>query len=434
MKFWGYISVILVAAAGLVSCDGHKTDEPAENPEKVLLLYSAGFNSLSTYLQEDVKELLGGTYIPARNEDILLIFSKYKPAIGGYSTQTSPVLERVYKENSKLVRDTLLIMEKGTLSVAESTVNKVLSFIHDKWPDCSYGMIFSSHATGWLPTGYYSNSSYYDNLSSGNAAPRIKLPAGAAPWVEPEYKEGFPVVKSVGQEVSIVNGSSVSYEMGVDGFASAFPMHFDYILFDTCLMGGVEAAYALRNVTDYVGFSQAEVLSDGLDYRTICSRLLSPSSTPDPKSVCEDYINQYMEQDGLYKSATYSLIKTSGLDDLAATCSLIFEKYRESISNVVNYKSIQGFFGGGRHWFFDLKDILVNAGVSDTDKAIIDNKLKACVEYKGHTGQYYSAVDCIVHPISSFCGLSMYLPAAGSQYLDEYYKTLSWNKASSLVK
>ena len=35
--------------------------------------------------------------------------------------------------------------------------------------------------------------------------------------------------------------------------------------------------------------------------------------------------------------------------------------------------------------------------------------------------------------IKVFSGLSMYLPANGSGYLDNFYKTLAWNKATKLV-
>ena len=37
-------------------------------------------------------------------------------------------------------------------------------------------------------------------------------------------------------------------------------------------------------------------------------------------------------------------------------------------------------------------------------------------------------------PLVSCCGLSMYLPCNGSEYLDNFYKTLEWNKATALVK
>jgi hypothetical protein len=37
-------------------------------------------------------------------------------------------------------------------------------------------------------------------------------------------------------------------------------------------------------------------------------------------------------------------------------------------------------------------------------------------------------------PIRAYCGLSMYLPADGSAYLDNAYKELVWNQATALVK
>ena len=36
--------------------------------------------------------------------------------------------------------------------------------------------------------------------------------------------------------------------------------------------------------------------------------------------------------------------------------------------------------------------------------------------------------------IVNFCGLSMYLPCDGSANLDNFYKTLAWNRATGLVE
>ena len=45
-----------------------------------------------------------------------------------------------------------------------------------------------------------------------------------------------------------------------------------------------------------------------------------------------------------------------------------------------------------------------------------------------------AATDTFINfDIRTHCGLSMYLPADGNSELDEFYKTLSWNKASGLV-
>ena len=50
--------------------------EVREESRNVLLLYSAGFNSLSGYLEEDIRDLLSGE-LPSegRIKDVLLVYS-----------------------------------------------------------------------------------------------------------------------------------------------------------------------------------------------------------------------------------------------------------------------------------------------------------------------------------------------------------------------
>ena len=106
----------------------------------------------------------------------------------------------------------------------------------------------------------------------------------------------------------------------------------------------------------------------------------------------------------------------------------MFEKYRAQIASV-NPSKVQGYFRGNRHWFYDLKDILTVAGISAEDTAVLDKVLAACTLYKNATPQFMNEF-----PIRAYCGLSMYLPADGSAYLDNAYKELVWNQATALVK
>ena len=48
--------------------------ESSEDPRNVLLLYSAGFNSLSSYLSEDIEDLKSG-WLPGklRSDDVVLV-------------------------------------------------------------------------------------------------------------------------------------------------------------------------------------------------------------------------------------------------------------------------------------------------------------------------------------------------------------------------
>ncbi len=402
-----------------------------EETRKLLLLYSAGKNSLRNYLLDDIKDLKEG-WIPGghRTDDVLLVYTHTPVKSGAYSSPSTPYLIRLYKEdNGTLVADTVITYPEGSISSSAEHFKTVLTDVKSKFPSRSYGMIFSSHATGYLPAGFYTNPSSYRYFRAGTMSYGQNGDLYPIPYTEPEYDPSLPMVKSIGQDVT----GSNSYEMDLKDFAEAIPMKLDYILFDACLMGGAEVAFELQGKCGKVGFSQAEVLAEGLDYKTLTKHLLQNTES-DPKAVCEDYFTQYDIQSGLYKSATISLVNTDELDPLVSICAELFEKYRDRISQL-DINKVQGF-GGRKNYFFDLVDVVINAGATEEEIAGLREAADNAMVYRNHTGQYYSATDSRVHEIdpSKFSGLSMFIPSCGGAELNKYYRTLKWNKATELLK
>ena len=204
-------------------------------------------------------------------------------------------------------------------------------------------------------------------------------------------------------------------------------MHLDYILFDACLMGGVEVAYELHEKTDMIGFSQTEVLAEGFDYKQLTTHLLQ-NEEADPERVCEDYFVQYDIQDGVYRSATISLVDCTMMDELVSVCRNLFDTYREQIRSL-DPDGVQQFFRSSYHWFYDLESILTKAGATEAELNCLYNALDKCMIYKAHTPDFMNAFD-----ILTYCVLSMYLPSQGSAELDKFYETLKWNQATGLVR
>ena len=446
IKLAGLLSIFLA----LLSCTPDWTDEfemdytrPSVNPGErmseldtrdVMILYSAGFNTLTEFLMDDIEDLKDG-WLPGtkRGDDVVLVYSHFPKAIGKYSEPNSPTLVRLYvDEEGKAVSDTLVIYEESVISSSPVQFNEVLSFVKERFPAAGYGLIFSSHATGYLPAGFYQKPNDYiyigDNVSQMN---RTWHGAVASPYVEIPYDPSLPAVKSVGQDQTSYSGSSVSYEMELADFAKAIPMKLDYILFDACLMGGIEVAYELREKVSVIGFSQAEVLAEGLNYTTVTTRLLADGK-PDPVGVCKDYFEQYDVKNGVNRSATISAVDCRKLEPLAQLCKKLFEKYRGKIS-AVPYNRVQGFYRYSHHWFYDLESILVQAGISSEELEELRVALNGCVIYKGHTPHFFQGSQSGFE-INTFSGLSMYLPSHGTRELGEFYKTLDWNIATGLVK
>ena len=446
--------VILTVLTALVSCQrdkyfsfenldpsgnadawAEKTRVESEETRSVMLLYSAGFNSLTEYLWRNIQELEEG-FVPERKtraDHILLVYSKLtaigsngKPVLD-YNTPTKSALFRMYKQNGEVVRDTIRIWGEDVNASDPQTLNEVCQTVYSAFPAKSYGMVFTSHASGWLPSGYYNDPSVFEK---GNATIWKRSSASGRNQTSfPVIDGSGPAVKSLGQD----NIPPNSFEMELDAFAAAIPFHMDYLLIDACLSGCVEVAYQLRGKADLVGFSQAEVLAQGFDYKALTTSLLK--ATPDPVQVCKDYFqfyDTYLDREpgasSQNRSATISVIDTREMEPLAAICKTLFEKYRTKLKTMSG-SNVQGYFRYDRHFFYDLKDILVKAGITAEEEAALQQALDRCVVYKAATDYFISI------KINTACGLSMYLPSKGSEFLDEFYLNhMAWNGATLLVK
>ena len=390
-----------------------------ENPRKVMLLYEAGFNSLGNEIINNISSLKQG-YLPenGRNDDVLLVFSHVTVRRKDYVTETSPSLVRLYSKHGEPCADTIKVWPVGTPVVNKEMMTEVFNFVKEEFPATGYGAVLSSHATGWLPEDYYSNPKSYEGWDRGTSIS----------W--------SPQLRTYGQEY-YASGTKTQ-EMEIRDLAAAIPYKLDYILFDACLMASVEVAWELRNVCKYLAASPCEIPSAGFNYRTLASHLLQPE-VPDLKGVCEDYYMTY-EGDSVY-GAAITMVDCSRLDPLASTCRTLFDRYRAGIRNLAG-KNVQVYdrqMGGKSYYvFFDLKDMLREAGASDEDLSLLQAALDEALVYEAHSARFISI------KLERCCGLSMYLPSYpdyrrdawhGTRFLDGFYKeNIAWNQATSLVE
>lgn len=411
---WTLLAVLLVATAcskdagfemgisGADSASRSSSERGYSMPSRrVMVMISAGYNSLSGYLSEDLKDLESG-YIPEGtyfNADVLLVLARLPKSAGDYASPSAPVLYRLWANRSgEVQRDTIQVWGGDTQLCTRETIHEALSTTQKKYPAQSYGVVFSSHGSGWLPPGYYTDPSKFE-------------PSSGSLWS----------LRSIGQDKTPSGGT----EMDLNDFADAIPMHLDYCLIDACLSGCVEVAHAFKGKADIVGFSPTEVLADGFDYKNITTHLFARPL--DPVEVCREYFAYYNAQSGSNRSATITAVDTRKMDALEAVCKELFEAYRP-ILKTMSGGNVQGYFRYDRHYFYDLRDILVQAGISEQEKTRLDATLSQFIVYQAATDYFLSI------PLTRVCGLSMYLPSMGSTYLNNYYKEhVSWNQATELV-
>ncbi len=422
------IIVLAVAALLVEGCHCCEDKRPTKL-DKVLILYHAGFNSLSEDLLGDINELKQGDLPGINDNKAIVIVSHNTTGYKVFGVKTKPCVIHLYKDkNGQPVMDTLVRYSEGDLLTKKEVMTRSLNYVAETFKADHYGMILSSHGTGWLPAGYYNNPDMGKTSASGGkkSAPRFVFPDGPVPYVEPEPMPG-PRTRTYGEEIVREGTTNVSYEMDIKDLKEAIPFRFDYILMDVCLMGCVEVAYEIKDRCAYLGFSPTEILANGLDYTKIAARLLKDGN-PDLKGVLDDFYDLYAALSGDYKSACYTLVDCSKLEPLTQACKSAFASCREQIA-ALDPDTVQRLYRYEHHWFYDLEDIVAKAG-GNTEA--IRSALKQCVVHEIHTDSFMPHSGGF--RFNTYCGFSMYLPCNGSAYLDAYYQTLAWNKATSLVQ
>jgi hypothetical protein len=315
--------------------------------------------------------------------------------------------------------DTLKVWPVGQPVAHAAMVTEVFDWVKENFPAASYGAVMSSHATGWLPKGYFSDPGSCDGEDDRGSA---------AYW--------SPRRKTFGQEY--YSSGAKTEEIEIKDLAAAIPYKLDYILFDACLMATVEVAWELRNVCSYLAVSPCEIPGAGFNYKTLTGHLLQPE-VPDLKAACMDYYAAY-ENDSVY-GATISMIDCGALEPLASACRTLFGRYRSGILNLEG-KNVQVYdrILSGKYYyaFFDLKDMLREAGATEEDLALLQRALDQALVYEAHTARFIDV------KLERCCGLATYLPAYpdyrrdtwhGTKFLDGFYKSnVSWNDATGLVE
>ena len=393
-----------------------------EETRKVMVLYEAGFNSLGGAISGNIETLRTG-WLPAggRNDDVVLVMSHVTLSSRDYVRETAPVLFRMYEDHGMPVMDTLKTWPVGTSMAKAEMVTEVLNLIKEEFPAAGYGAVFSSHSTGWLPEGYFNNPKPYEgnDRSSGGG----------------EYVWNSPRLRTFGLEF-YANGTKAE-EIELHDFVAAIPYHLDYILFDACLMATVEVAWALKDVCSYLAVSPCEVPDTGFDYSCLAEYLLK-AETPDLKAVCEAYFARY-EHDSIY-GAAITMVDCGALQVLADACRPLFDRYRSAIRNL-DGSQVQVYDRalGTKYYyvFFDLKDLLREAGATESELAGLQSALDEVLVYEAHTSRFIDI------PLKRCCGLATYLPAYpdhkadpwhGTAFLDTFYKEhVTWNAATALV-
>ncbi|MEF9986548.1 MAG: clostripain-related cysteine peptidase [Bacteroidales bacterium] len=405
-KYKFNISVVFVLVLPMLlicACETISEDLPVfPVKNKTVFVYLIANNNLSGDAIKNIAEIESG-FVPNDDVDNLVVYS--------HTVNANPKLLRIYKDKEgKVVRDTVYNFPK-TNSATAAALKSAISVVTTMYPAQENGLILWSHGTGWLPRGYYAtggfptNANFYKNEKMRTEFPWRGYPGGIDPYAN--------MVKSFGAD-----GNN---EIEIFDLVKGLPHKFNYVIFDACLMGGIEVAYELKDSTDYVMFSPTEVITSGYCYSQMMSYLFQ---TPvNLTGMAQNVYNYYNSKPQGYQYATISLVKTSELKAVADAAKVVFNKYRANISTL-NMEGIQKYFRADRHWFYDINDFIGQlAGHNGAvDAAAFKAALNNAVIYKATTPMF---LDISIDE-TKYSGISTYIPNPKDEKLMEFYKKYQW--------
>ncbi|MDD4514482.1 clostripain-related cysteine peptidase [Massilibacteroides sp.] len=286
-------------------------------------------------------------------------------------------LEVIYR-NKKQNKSRIIYEVPSENSADAKVLAKVIERTVEECPADSYGLVVFSHASGWLPDA---------TLNS----PR-----------------------------SIIKDNNTW--MNLPDFADAIPdALFDFIVFEACYMGGIEVAYELKDKTEYVLSSPAEILSPGFKevYKTSINSLFLAEA--DLSSFFTD-VYDYLGEESSFKSVTLNLIRTSELEKLAE-----WVRRNTKDEEFPSIDGIQVFDRSSNHLFFDFEQHFARLTKTEYAKLELALLLEKCVINKKASPTFL--LNYGGFKIEHYSGLTTYIAQERFPYLNGEYKRTKWAQA-----
>lgn len=406
------ILIAICLLSGLTSCH-HDDDTPEDNTaRRTVLVYMAAENNLTRFATEDLEEMKTGSLKLAEDQNLVIYVDKA-------GSLTTPYIVRA--KNGELV-DTIFMKE--ALSADPTTLQDVIQYTREHFPAKSYALLLWGHASGWLV-------STKDSISRTRGSSILEPKAyGGATGNNSSSSSGNYWMNIVPMAKAIQNG------MGSD--------HLSFIFGDCCSFGCLEVAYELRNVTDYVIGSPAEVPDMGAPFDLIVPDMFIETDNFYAK-IIDHYFDYYLD---IFKNnpqyynkkvgdlAGYSVplavVKTSGLDNLAYATSTLLGTIAEKVSTSgsLDLDKVMYYAISQKKYSYDMYHVFkknTSAADFDTWKAAF---LQA-VPYRLFSMKWMTEISSLRNEMENFdatkddCGVvSMFFPST-------YYNGTNpnWNKA-----
>ena len=389
--------------------DKGATRQPSQ-PERTVLVYMAGKNNLSStgtdLLEADLNEIKEGSKKLSDKDCILVFVRRYK----ANDNMETPWLARIWRGE---VTDSVSVADMGiSMSDARAcdpeVMERVMNYAYTKYAATrDYGLVLWGHGSGWLIESDMARTRAY-GLDNGNYI------GGSGKWMN------IPTLNRILQKMP----------------------HMRFILCDCCHMMCLEDLYELRNVTDYMIGSPAEIPGQGAPYDTMLPAFFEKESFY--SSIIERY------HASVKGNLPLSVVKMSEMDHVAQATAQALQSVKANLGG--GYADMKGIVHYGyvgddlehedvHNFFYDAGDFM-SRYASATDYQMWNEALSKAVVMKriGYNWDTEATWSKIYSDFKmteeKFHGVSMFVPQNPSKgyyaRFNEDIKQMEWHQVVSL--
>lgn len=279
--------------------------------EWTFLVYLAADNNLDKYALEDIQEM---EQVGSSDRLNIVVFTDRGE--GWKSARRGLVLRRPEEGVQSLDPSVPTCEELGEVDSGDpATLQNFVQWGLQKYPANRVALVLWNHGGGWRDLG----STYFRSLDSSTFTP-----GGST----------TPAV-STRAICSDDTSNSIIYMKDVRTVLERAGRRFDLIACDACLMGMIEVAYELKDLTPlYIGSEQL-IPGAGYNYTPFLQAL-----SANPGMSTQDFgariIQAYGENYASEADATLSMVDTTTLKDLVASLNQFVQQSRDAASRAEN--------------------------------------------------------------------------------------------------
>ena len=431
-KTCSFIIATLFIVVGVSCSNGDSPDGPDVPVTPVgqtVFMFFPWSNSLLSDFRRTVEDMQTVVAQRSMKDERIMVFMA--------TSEREAVLFELKKQNGRCLTDTLRRYSDRPFT-SRQWLTSLFSEVMTLAPASRYGMVVGCHGLAWVPIQGQRNArkklgSQEKIDEEDNLYKEERIDKEGEPNDLMHFEVQGPVT------TRFIGGTYPETQIETTDLADAMAdagLHTEYILFDACYMSSVEVAYELKDVTHYLIASPTEVLSYGFPYITMGKHLLG---TPNYKSIVDSFISFYSSYNLPY--GTVAVTDCTQLDALAAIAQQINAAAAEpanaasegklntarSGKNVPN--GVQIMDGYSPTLFYDLGHLMSLKDAGTVLTAAFAEQLDKTVPYKGHTGQYFTALKDAPVDIKHYSGLNT---SQGSlNHIADRLSETAWYKATN---